>query len=86
VAAGNPFGHYENHPDGVLRRLRLTAGGVLEVEDEAQPDRLRRLCWRFQTYQRNPWTQLAPGCWRLFPPRPPRKPRKQDSYQSVAVL
>lgn len=47
------------------RYLRLSAGGVLEVEDEVQPDGLRRLCWRFQTYRRNPWTQLGPGCWRL---------------------
>lgn len=48
------------------RRVGLTPAGGLEVEDTVQPTGAHTLSWRFQTYRRNPWTQVRNGVWHLL--------------------
>lgn len=48
------------------RYISLVPDGAIEVKDVVRPEGDRALCWRFQTYQRNPWGRKARGAWQLM--------------------
>jgi hypothetical protein len=47
------------------RSIGLTAAGALVVDDTVGTEGPHTLCWRFQTYQRNPWSRVQPRLWHL---------------------